>query len=341
MSLDNPSQFYVDISTGLNQYINLMMDAYRGYIVQRKLSRLESYHLKTYYTLTKPVKEEGEECKIYIQEYDVKAFLEWPFKNSRYSISNLLNEDPNSKKKFCKEQQELNGLIYRFISYTKLCFNSVKYNIPILLFERPFIDGEGWIEYDWLSNKVDILKEELINITNGLLKPVVKKSGDTYTVKSRSLNYNYLLNLYITISLYNGLRTTLGLPLRNPSFKINRYVEGPFKSVIEGYKKLNLPLNNRFLDRDLREIWIYYDKLGSDWTTLSELMNKGNNNGYDDRKKPSIYKSDEVRNFFAHSGFLRDITMARKKNGCIEIRYDVKEKTLERIGNWIKNPENY
>lgn len=341
LGLWSANRVYIDISTGLNQYVNLLMDAFRGYIVNRKLSMENPSKLETWYTLTSPVGKEGEKYRLYIQEFDVKTFLDWPLKDRKIDLGSMLLKNGENRRKLNISHRELNNKLIKYISKSMYSFNSIMNNIPLLLFEDPFIDGENFIDYKWLNSTASNLRNEIIDLTNKLLKPDIKRDIDTISVRSLSLDYNYILGLHIAISLYIGLKNIFNLPKKKPCFRIEEgEIIGSFRDIIDSYRKLHLALNARFLDRDLRSIWSLRENIKDEWTPLLGIINKVRKCG-EEEVTMDKHISDEVRNFYAHSGFLRQMIKVRKKDDWIEIKYVGEENVKRKLMRWLRNPQNY
>jgi len=84
------------------------------------------------------------------------------------------------------------------------------------------------------------------------------------------------------------------------------------------YDKLGLEVNRRLLERDVESMM---EKVPDGFTGLySELFDGGGS-------------TDRVRNFFAHSGFLREVTFVSREGNNIYVWWDKGE--LKTIKSWI------
>jgi len=109
------------------------------------------------------------------------------------------------------------------------------------------------------------------------------------------------------------------------------------------YKKVDLGLNSRFLERDIKEIKELLIHLGEKEEVnikelkkrkLEKIVTQYQKNG----ENVNIKKEGDIkRNFFAHSGFEETITLLKKQNGKGYLYYDPKEKG--KIMKWLENPE--
>lgn len=341
LKLWDADEIYIDISTGLNQYVNLLMDAFRGYIVNRKLSLQENYKLNTYYTLTHPVKKAGEVYRLYAQEFDVKAFLDWPLKKRKIDIGSMLLENGEKKRQLNIDYTELRNKLNRFMLRSRDCFNCIKYNIPLLLFDKPFIDGENFINYRWLNTTAINLRNKIIDLSNRLVIPNIERLDNEIRVTCTPLDYNYILSLHIAISLYIGLKESFQLPKTRPRFRLeDGEIVGPFKDIMNSYTKLGLALNARFLERDLKNIWGLKETIKDEWVTLSDLDKKCNE-GFKGEVVGDKYVSDEIRNFYAHSGFLRQMIKIKKDGDWIEIKYINEKDVGNKLRRWLKDPDRH
>ncbi len=154
--------------------------------------------------------------------------------------------------------------------------------------------------------KVEKTKDSLLNLFETLKNlEEIKFIAEKHVKIERSyrVNHKYLLNLFFSLAL---LKSTLNFMETLDKPTIN-FLKNTFPAV---YRKLGLGLNARFLNRDLRE--------------LSGV--KG------------IWKSDPKRNFFAHSGLLKDWVREREIDGEKELFY--KKNTKQTIKAWLEDPED-
>ena len=335
-NIDSVDSLYVDISTGYNQYINLLMDAFRGFIVVKKLSGYSDYRLGTYYALCEPVSKETREARIYIQEYDVKAFIEWPFKDRHYSFPNIVLKDPVLKKNIGLKHKVFSRGLRGMLQDIEVFYKAVKHNIPLLLFRYPFKADRKIIDYEYINDSIDKIFYDFVDNVIRLSIPSISSTDGRIVIESNQLNYRYFLNVLISFALYQGLRNIFKIPLDTPTFEVaeDGKLKGDFKYIVDSYELLGFNLNARFLERDLREIWNYRDYVSSEWTSLKELMEEKEDNSKKESRAKAYY-SDDKRNFFAHSGFLRQIVSVRRVDGRMEIKYN--DDAFNLISKWIRN----
>lgn len=319
---DNVKIFF-DISTGHNIYVLAIMEAMKAIIVREKLrSNLKGGRIKARFTLSEPIigGVEKDEYKIYINDFDVKAFFDLPFnyqeiqENSK--LASYVRCDGTLKKDISKENEDLTKKIQSLLENLLLAYNAIKYNIPLVFY------------YDNLINlKIEDFEEEVIKKFSAFLMPSTKD----HKVYSYELDENKIFNLFYSFSLYKLIKDSLSSLNKSSTEDIKKL----FTKI---YSELNLGLNIRFLERDLKEIENKKEYINENkWIRLDELV--GSDNKKNSNKNEHVL-SDEKRNFFAHSGLERTMVFTMRDKDLIYIKYNSSDSNVkDKIYNWLKKPE--
>ncbi|MEM0235646.1 TM1812 family CRISPR-associated protein, partial [Thermofilum sp.] len=315
---DGKVKLIADISTGHNIYIAAMLEALRAIIVYDKLRNgITGKKVDAAYAIAEPVGPNSESPRrIFVNEYDVKAFFTLPIKTQNLdSISKLeyYVERSDTKQKIRCETEDERRRLKNLLENLVKAFNSIKYNVPLALYTS-VID---------FSQDADILERKLIDFLLKVTKPVFNENRVAVT----SLKWKDLFNLFYSLALFKWMSNEMGDLKEKDRASITELKE----KTIQIYTKLGLLLNKRFLERDLKEIDDKKDRVPEKWTCLKNLYPEEGRQG-----PPSI--SDSKRNFFAHSGLERTMVEVRKYKEEIELRYI--QEQLETIDKWLLNPED-
>ena len=307
-------KLYVDVSTGQNIYTIPLMEAAKRYLTYRKLERLlqEDCRVKAEILFTPPIVD-VERYHVEMQSIDVKAFFALP----NADVDNLCKEVPDemtemrtevnikydeTKKKFGKMYKEL-----------KIAFNAIRLNTPLAFYQILSMDLPA-----------DEIESEVMEFVEELLKPM-RKEKEVLRMGVDGVNVS---NIFYSIALYKSIQEfakTLS------EAEISEIFE-KFRSIYR-VKSLGTGVNEYFLERDVDDIKEVVK------TALNEgRIYDGGEELYGKLKHGEVRKSkDQKRNFFAHSGFLQEITLVRVRGGKIFVRWmDSEIKTAKK---WIEKPE--
>jgi CRISPR-associated protein Csx1 len=318
---NNNVDIIADISTGHNLYISPLLDALRAVLVRDKLKNGLKTYVNAKYAISEPILRnvKKENYKIFMNEYDVKAFFELPIKkiqNANKIDYYIKTDDKELKKGIVIKTKDISLKISMLLNNLILSFNAIKYNTP-LVFYTNLIN----LEMDEKS-----IENELMALFSDFLKLKFQDSVlFTYELYSKNI-----FNLFYSLALYNWIK-------RKMKF-INKATIKEMESIFidDLYKELGLLLNARFLKRELKSIEIKKDKIQSNWVKLTEIFK--DEEYIESNKEIEKYGSDEKRNFFAHSGLLKNIVLVKKEDEEIEFKYD--DKSLNYVRKWLLKPEN-
>jgi len=309
-----------DISTGYNVYNVALLNALRALIVRNKLNNAFEGNIRAYYAVSEPIlgRVEAEKYKVYIDEYDVKAFFELPIRERNLdNISKLENYingglTPERKRTYAQQNLEINRKLKSLLFNLIRAFNAIKYNTPLALYYPEILN---------LNLNYKQIEKDIMNF----YQKTFKMKTHNNTLKSLKHNDKRIINILYSIALYEGI-TKLLSKLEKPT--LNEIKEA-FPKI---YSKLKLDLNTKFLKRDIREIKSYSEKISNKWKVYDKIKH---GEKQDRPIKSKKITSDIKRNFFAHSGFEETILEIRK-NKQIELRY--RKDKINEIKKWLLNP---
>ncbi len=303
-------EIYADISTGQNIYATSMLEALRKYATYRKLRTIlqgrREVSLKIAYV--SPVFVEGQEVDVEIHDFDVKAFFSLPTPNPK-----SICLDREKRREIQRRYGEFFNELSRDLKTLKMAFNAIKHNVPLAFYHPEILN----LEID-VGEKEEILLK-LVGELEDLRK--IKVEGNSLIVERAILSSDNLTNTFFAIAMLSSIIDFWREKIDEPELK------SILKTFRELYENLGLEVNSRFLERDLREI----EELTKNFEGEALLLDL-----YASEKKSKYQK----RNFFAHSGFLREITRVRKERDKITLRYDFEEMKRYSISieSWLQNP---
>ena len=308
----NIDEIYADVSTGQNIYTTSMLEALRKYVTYRKLRYIlqgeSGISLKLAYV--PPIFVEGQEVNVELHDFDVKAFFSLPKLNPKD-----ICVDRDKRIELQRKYGEFFDELSKDLKTLKMAFNAVKYNVP-LVFYHPEI----------LNLDIDTRDKEskLLNILEELEESrKIIAEGNKLIVKRNVLNGTNVVNTFFALALLSSIIDFWRERIDEPE------LNSILKTFKELYENLGLDVNARFLERDIRGIEERAEELSGE-KLLLDLYAIGN----DQKPKKS---SDPKRNFFAHSGFLKEITRVRREEDRILLRYDV-ELARKDIVSWLQDP---
>ncbi len=306
-------EIYADISTGQNIYTTSMLEALRRYATYRKLRCIlqgeKGFSLKLAYV--PPVLVEGQRAKVELHDFDVKVFFSLPTSNPKG-----ICRDVEKRRELKEKYNNFFNEISKDLKTLKMAFNAVKHNVPLVFYHPEILN----LDIDVVSKRDRLLKilEELEESREIIV------NGDSIIVRRPTLDFGNVANTFFSMAMLQSViefwREKVGEPELNSILKT-------FEEV---YKNLGLDVNSKFLERDVKEIEEKAEGLRGEELLL---------NLYPTDQKPKGSK-DPKRNFFAHSGFLREITRVKREGNKILLRYDVeamKRRNVD-VKRWLLNP---
>ena len=309
-------EIYADVSTGQNIYTTSMLEALRKYATYRKLRCIlqggSGVSLKLAYV--PPVFVEGQEVNVELHDFDVKAFFSLPTSNPKGICM-----DRDKRRELHEKYGRFLDELSKDLKILKVAFNAIKYNIPLVFYHPEILDLDidTKDKEDKLLNVLEELEESREIITD----------GNTLIVTRIVLDSTNVVNTFFAIAMLSSVIDFWKEKIDKPE------LDSILETFKELYKNLGLDVNSRFLEGDIMEIKELTKGLDGE-KLLLELYAKDS-----DDQKPRESR-DQKRNFFAHSGLLREITIVRKEGDKILLRYDLelmKKKNIN-IRKWLLNP---
>jgi len=285
-----------DISTGLNVYSATMIEALRKYVTYRKLENAlqESEKFGMKLVFLPPVLD-ARSLNVEIQEVGIKAFFDVPDVSVREAFS-----DKEVSRKFGREIKHLG----KAMKIAKVGCNAINLNTPLAFYHREIVD----FDFD-----VENAEKGLWKILDFVARPSIDPSGDGFKISRATIRGNAVFNLLFSLAIAKTLRKFAS------TLSDRAELRELLKAFGEVYDRLGLKVNRRLLERDVEGM---LDKVPDGFTGL-----------YLELFENSGKSTDQVRNFFAHSGFLREVTFVSREGEKVYVWWD--EDELKAIKRWI------
>ncbi len=303
------NEIYIDISSGLNFYITALMEALRYFLVWAKLYNIGNNNIvKGYISYTDPILGRSEQTiNIYTYEVIYKAFFTSPF---GYQDLNVLAKNVIEKgldfdrKTKANVKQHLESFLTIFS-----CFENAA---PLFLYMNDF------------QNTNDI-EDTIKIITNAILS---QYKNNWYS--SPGFDFNNFSKVLNALAFFNGLKKIMENIYKNNQGYATLDCLEKFCEVLRKLKLqpqaniLHSELYNNFKHSDFDKKYTEQNTL-NDWIYLCKLL----------QYEQTCIQNLNERNFFAHAGFERTVTMVKKENEDILIKYD--ESKLQEIKQILLN----
>ncbi len=347
--VEHAENIYIDISTGWNNYIPLLLEAIRIYIIYDKLKSMGSTDKHFYIINAEPNMKAEAISHIYIRKYDVKAVFRWPYgegDSGKIRLNKFVESLDGVIRISEKDEGALFSKIRRIMSNGKLVYNSIVYNTPLILYEDAF-EGRHIIDFDALRDVEEVL-EEFIGIMWRRMRNVSYNDGNNIQVGPRyHINWDNISRLIISLSIIEGIVKSLGLPLRDPYIEVKNMdkrfgdddVSHTFVKILKLYenKMVGLNINKRFLQKEIIDIAARINMLRDGEEKIYKELECRPTISRDNECKLLYTRYDPKRNFFAHSGLSKNYLLIRRDKNRLYLRY-LKNK-MEEIKSFVKNPE--
>lgn len=288
----------IDINTGLNEYVNLLISALSYFIVTKGLENIMDEKIvdagNAYEIIMDPIMGQREQpYNTYINEFKRKVFFSLPYTSTRFSISSIMEMD-NSLKRDFESEFGYKGYYGNILEYSNIIFNAISNNALPFLYEIR-----------------DIIDENTKQTINSIIDEILKNIGDAIKPEKGNRSKKVgksgpLMGFIMTLKFYCGLIDLLHDNI-DDLHDLNK-LEGAAKKIYEN-KYINLEINERFLLRDINDL--------KNATNTGKVNNK---------------TGDEKRNFFAHSGM--EYNAIDSNNGKIEY----KKECIDKIKGWLLKP---
>jgi hypothetical protein len=345
-----------DLSTGHSMYVTAAMKALRSSIVAHELGNLDRLLLhgsfggqrfyKAFSSPTAGLRAEERPVRIMLEEADARVFFDFPLDYDSINSLNIrrfVNFDVSEVREVAKRYSALTNRIRHVLKVGLYLHNAIKHNVPLAFYYAEEILGERLNGEEAVRLLLDLI--ELIE-REGWSPRYIRKLGEkevevTYRGVSRRRSLYTMLGLLETSALIRLLHSlTEGYDLEDGVSieKIRRdFIEGIYSRY--NVASSDLVLNKRMLERDLREILVASKGLGEEGCDLlKNLIPKSPSSG---TFWPRAALGDEERNFFAHSGFSKEVTLVCRRGEDVKVRYLFAERRHprpEEIERWVERP---
>ncbi|WP_456370506.1 TM1812 family CRISPR-associated protein [Geoglobus sp.] len=305
-----PENLLIDLSTGFNIYPVSLLEATKRYLTYRKMERIlqDQPGVSAKAVFTPPVTRDVWHYAVEIQPLDVKAFFSLPGAN----IDRVVGKCPESLKTKLAEinrgSAEVKREFRRMYEELVLAYNAVRLNVPLAFYELLKMDVS-----------VDDLERRILDFVEKFLEPY----RDGETVERFPVDGVNVSGIFYAIAMFRSLKE-FRKSLHEPEVGeiLDKF------SVVYRNRHLGLGVNEYFLQRDIEEVVDLADKLGDGEQEILGILKHG---------KEFCKSRVEKRNFFAHSGFLKEFTVVRKEGGRVMVGW--MEDRLREIKSWILNPD--
>ncbi|NMC68414.1 MAG: TIGR01897 family CRISPR-associated protein [Spirochaetales bacterium] len=296
---------YIDISSGLNIYIAALLEALRYFQTLEKFFTFSNESLECFIIYTDPIIGSASTtgCNIYKYKSEVKAFFSSPISNEDLSqglpkkiIEHNLGKDRGLKNNLLKLLENFLILYSAFANAIPLAF----YN-----FDYPSLDNVQNFIKEFIGMMINKIEENFIKSPNFEFKLFIKT----------------ILSLFFLRGLINKIQ-------ENKISKKCITVNEIFNNTTKIYENLNLNIQSGLIKYELSNTFKNQNiplniKDNEDFKKLNDILHQAGNDNLIER------------NFFAHAGFERTITLLKKENNDICLKYD--ETKLGEIAKILKS----
>ncbi|GAB6183882.1 CRISPR-associated CARF protein Csx1 [Thermodesulfovibrio hydrogeniphilus] len=300
---DSIKKIIVDISSGHNVYINALIEAIRNMDVWVKLFNILMKESPTMeIAFSDPILGTARKnpFNIYFEKLAVRAFFDSPVKFEDIN-NNKLSGSIFSQKEMRQKKKNLQDIFEKF----SILFSAIKNNAPLSIYHFGYHEKEQVLNE--LMDFLQVLKDKFVFP----MSPKLKKA-------------DYIKSL-IVFSFYLGLIKLMkdfGIKNNLNGVEIDE-IKTKFKEI---YGKFNLILNTTVLGQEIENIRNNVkNKKDFNFKPLLLLLHPD--------RDPSNSKPNK-RNFFAHSGLETNVTLCKKENEKIYLKYD--EQKEEIIKRWLQ-----
>jgi len=260
-------EIFIDINTGLNEYVTLLIAAASYLIVALSLKNIkEEKTLNIYQIISDPMVEKTKNyTSLFIQKLNRKIFFSLPYSNEM-KISSLIYASSDNKRIF-ENKFDYKKDYKEIIENLTIIFNAIRFNT------LPFISNLK----NSISDDKNLLPEIIDEIIRNFKDVLIYNDKREIKVK----NVYELINFIMALEFYQGLIELLEDKLNDIA---NLDMLGNIAEKIYKNQFINLPANYEFLKRDI-------DNYENDLNDYKGKNTKSNNK-----------RGSGKRNFFAHSG---------------------------------------
>lgn len=306
---DRFSEIYIDISTGQNIYVTALFEASRYFLTFYRLSDFSNKNLNIFIMYSDPI-EGNPEKKIFSIHYsykmESKAFFEIK-KESGEKFDEYINNFMSKLFPNREVRKIIRNHVVKFLVNGYLFYSAIKNNTPLAI-------------YTFKLNSEEEINESLQEFTRTLREILSSQS----ICNSSGIKFGDIWKIYTVLAIYKGivnLVRKLGIE-QNGEVDIEslkKDFEKIYKEILamaHNYEYLSHEIENNF-KKESNKFNENYDCLAKYLVYNGECL-----------ENPQISNIDP-RHFFAHCGFEKSITLVKKENEKIYVKYN--EKSLERV----------
>lgn len=292
-------EIYVDINQGWNIYNDILKEAVRNFVTFYKLMFLnKGKYIKANLIFSEPIfASEGTTKEVFTVPIDTKVFFDSPIR--REDTEQLKNLD------FTIEEVKFLKSFYRV-------FSALKGNAPLVIFTFGYKSPETIMKF------INSLVYKFLDYIDPQ-----KADEDKFSMQISykiPRNIPILINVFFSLALYYAISSELSSKGIKNNGQIWTNIED-LNKINSVYETFKLEVNKRLLDNDIRNIKNKAEKSLYDGEELRYC---------EIEEKPCIDLGNFVidskvkRNFWAHSGFERNILLVKKEKGEIFLSYHSK-----------------
>lgn len=285
------SEYYCDISQGLNVYVDAFKEAFRSFALFDKLYNFDKGNIKIHLLYSDPILEGVEEPNLYDDlQIDVKVWFDSPIKDKEILNRNGLD---------VKAKRVLKNFYHTF--------KALKFNAP------PVILTFG---YDTKEEIIGVIKKLISDYKKDYYPGEFIQNMKTYEYRLPE-NPNEKISIFLALALYYNISCTLEKAGIEHERKTKEFTLEDFKKFYDVYEHYGLTVNRDMLERDVDRLPKNINADG-DWRLLGECLRQT----FIPRKKDELRNDvNTKRNFFAHSGMENNCVCVRKDGDRLLFKY--------------------
>jgi hypothetical protein len=346
----------IDVTTGHNVYIAALARALRSAVVGFKLAHLDvllldgSWPPVEFAVASAPPIVQGRDgpYPVHVEEVDARIFLSFPL-----TLEDLERVKPHrlvaAESASDEEKRRLGETWGRRVASTRRLLevglylhNALRHNAPLALYYAEKVHGRLPSPSEALEaarSLAELLREEA-------WRPEVRKESGVLAVyhrgADRRLSLYTMLALLETYSLLKMARSLVRDVDLNRGIPLSRVREDFAERIYEPGDELlaqDLALNGRMLCRDLDELEKAAKALREGCASLDKLLKGASASSEAGSGSGGGREGDEVRNFFAHSGFYKNFTeLCRGEGGETLVKYRMDKDVFSKLRRWLRSP---
>ncbi len=286
--LKKDDKLFIDITTGLNIYVNNLVAAAQYSNVDRGLQNMEN---DTYFNtiLTDPVldKDKNKQVNVYNIANKNTIFFSMPY-FGEFRFTEFIDCEDEMKCRINKEWKETLTKLKTGIVTALRVYNAISRNTPLYLYY--IFNANDHYKYDEnISDFVNLIMDRLTND--------IKNKNRIFRYKIDKIKD--LINFIISLDMLSGLKYLITEDQDFENLNKEKFIETrkllSFSQRLYENRVINKSPNFDFLKRDIDNLYTEYHSNKNAVTSIEP-------NEYSSNKNDKNHNSSEKRNFFMHSG---------------------------------------